>query len=293
MPLDLFRLLKLCRDDIWHTSSPKGCPGARGIKLARHAHPEWDLERLLREGHLDDYQGRQGSEVFRGAELLVSLIGEHGSRCRFLGVYRVLSVALEERPYPPTYPFPEMGTGKFWYDLECLPGFEELAGRLVVDWGTGMRSWTQWLNPEKPKPVIELYPKGHVQDFPGYSEVLLTFDELVKMVNHSDANRAWHKAMGGVAGVYLITDAISGDLYVGSAYGQDAILGRWKTYAQVPHGGNVRLKRLLEEIPTRVHAFRYSILQTLPRTMTKGEVIRVEAAWKQKLGTRAFGLNSN
>lgn len=293
MTLDLFRLLKLCRDDIWQTTSPKGRPGARGIKLARHADPKWDLKRILREGHFHDYQSRQADEVFKGAELVIALMGEHGSRSRFLGVYRVRGVAAEQRPYLPGYPFPDMGMGKYWYDLEHLDGFEELEDRLVVDWGTGMRSWTQWLDPEKPKDVIELYPKGHVLDFPGYSEVLLTFEELVKMVTHPDANRTWHKAMSGVAGVYLIADGVTGEQYVGSAYGQDGILGRWKTYAQTPHGGNVLLKAILEATPNRVHGFRFSVLQTLPRTMTKGEVVRVETAWKEKLGTRAFGLNSN
>jgi hypothetical protein len=40
-------------------------------------------------------------------------------------------------------------------------------------------------------------------------------------------------------------------------------------------------------------AFRYSILQVLPKTTTPAEVIRWEQQYKAKLGSRATGLNLN
>jgi hypothetical protein len=40
-------------------------------------------------------------------------------------------------------------------------------------------------------------------------------------------------------------------------------------------------------------AFRFSILQVLPKTRTPRDVIEWERQYKIKLGSRAIGLNSN
>jgi hypothetical protein len=169
--------------------------------------------------------------VFAGARALIAFMGETGTRSRFVGVYEVRGVSTDVPSYPDPYPFPEMGVGKYYYDTAKLDGFADLEDRLVVDWGGGTRSWVQWLDPKKPKPIIELLPKGHVRGFPGYDEVLLEFQVLKAMVDHPDANRIWHRALSAVAGVYLVTDTVGGEQYVGSAYGQEGILGRWRTYA--------------------------------------------------------------
>jgi hypothetical protein len=39
--------------------------------------------------------------------------------------------------------------------------------------------------------------------------------------------------------------------------------------------------------------FRFSVLQILPKTMARDEVLQRETLYKHKLGTRAKGLNSN
>jgi hypothetical protein len=48
-------------------------------------------------------------------------------------------------------------------------------------------------------------------------------------------------------GVYLITDISNGKMYVGSAYGENMILGRWESYVKTYHGGNVGLKKLNDD----------------------------------------------
>lgn len=45
--------------------------------------------------------------------------------------------------------------------------------------------------------------------------------------------------------------------------------------------------------PGRVENFDYSLLHILPKTHTRKDVIRWEARFKDKLGTRARGLNLN
>jgi hypothetical protein len=162
--------------------------------------------------------------------------------------------------------------------------------RLVIDWGNATRSWVQKL---RPKAVVEIRPKGFVREFPGYEDLLVNFDELERIVNHPDANLAWHRTLAAVAGVYLIVDGVTGSQYVGSAYGKGGLLSRWSSYVRTMHGGNRKLKELLSAHPERYRSFRFAILRTLPKSMTSREVIEVEVQQKQRLGTRAFGLNSN
>jgi hypothetical protein len=111
-------------------------------------------------------------------------------------------------------------------------------------------------------------------------------------MNAPEANREWHTMLSSVAGVYLIMDTESGKQYVGSAYGKRGILGRWKEYATTGHGGNVLLKKILAQDSKAAKNFQFTILRTLPKTLTNKEVINYENLYKEKLGTRAFGLNS-
>jgi hypothetical protein len=99
--------------------------------------------------------------------------------------------------------------------------------------------------------------------------------------------------LGSVSGVYLILDNLTGRQYVGSAYGEGGIIARWAQYAKTGHGGNDQLQSLLSVRPTAKSDLSFSVLQTLPLTLTAREVIACEALHKQKLGTRAHGLNSN
>lgn len=99
--------------------------------------------------------------------------------------------------------------------------------------------------------------------------------------------------LGAVAGVYLITDMVTGKQYVGSASGEAGVLGRWAQYARSGHGGNVLLKQVLAERPGAEQRFQFTLLRTLPQTLTRAEVIAYEVLYKHKLGSRVFGLNSN
>ncbi|MDG0789952.1 GIY-YIG nuclease family protein [Cohnella ginsengisoli] len=144
-----------------------------------------------------------------------------------------------------------------------------------------------------PKQVIEILPSGYVKEFPGFDNLILNYDELATIIKNPDPNRVWHNMLKSVAGVYLIVDLTNGSQYVGSASGEEGILGRWKTYVDSQHGGNARLMELLSLEPDRYKHFQFSILSALPRTLTKTQVISHEQKYKQKLGSRAFGLNAN
>ena len=110
---------------------------------------------------------------------------------------------------------------------------------------------------------------------------------------HPEAHRDWQASLSSVAGVYLILAETTGEQYVGSAYGVSGIWGRWQNYAADGHGNNKLLKYLVANNSRYPHAFRYSVLQVLPKSTKDGEVVRWESQYKVKLGSRATGLNSN
>ena len=96
--------------------------------------------------------------------------------------------------------------------------------------------------------------------------------------------------------MYLIlnTKAKDGQQYIGSAYGDDGILGRWRQYANPPfHGGNKKLIGLLKEDKEEYKYFQFSLLQIFSKSATDDEIIGAESRWKEKLGSRVFGLNDN
>jgi hypothetical protein len=41
-------------------------------------------------------------------------------------------------------------------------------------------------------------PKGYVNNFPGFGEVVLSYDKLKKIINNKDANREWHRMLSSV-----------------------------------------------------------------------------------------------
>jgi hypothetical protein len=97
-----------------------------------------------------------------------------------------------------------------------------------------------------------------------------------------------------VAGVYLISDTRSHQLYVGSATGAGGIWQRWSQYASNGHGGNRELVNLLSaEGSQYAQHFRYSILEVADLHDSAEEVLARESHWKRILHSRANGLNAN
>ena len=104
---------------------------------------------------------------------------------------------------------------------------------------------------------------------------------------------AWHTALSAVYAIYLIVDRENGRQYVGSAYGENGLLGRWTSYVKTQHGNNKRMKDLICAYPERYRYFQFSILQILPKTLTPEEVIETESRFKRKLLSIQYGMNDN
>ena len=185
------------------------------------------------------------------------------------------------------------------FDLRPSRFMASLADRLVVEWASP-RNWHRRATSAAKLPILEIADRDKVP-FPGFDQVVLTYHELQEMV-HDHRYADWRAALSEVQGIYLITDSSNGKQYVGKADGAERILGRWTSYAQDGHGGNIALRELAYSSasegpsPTKTQHARYfvfSILRVFGPSSSSSEVDAAESHYKNALMTRRFGLNRN
>ena len=150
----------------------------------------------------------------------------------------------------------------------------------MVDWGAGAKAWFQYAARNE-KRVTAILPSEYELPFPGFAALQLSLSQITSLPS------TWRNALSSVGGVYLLVDSKSGDQYVGIAHGENGFLGRWEQYAKNGHGGTKLLRKRSKR------DYQVSVLEVVSSPSTPNEVIQREALWKQKLGSRAFGLNSN
>jgi hypothetical protein len=276
---------------------------ASDIKLLRHTRSkDVEVERRLKAdiSFLEAYQAHQSENILGECKIVLAFVGDGPKRGLFRGAWQVEG-KINKTNYLNKYewaketialdgPNPKYRNESF-YNLARINLFSDLVDRLVISWSQTPVMFSPWLTAEE---VIEVYPKNYIGEFSDFYGLVLSHDELRKLIANPDSNRIWFQHLSSVAGVYLILDRETGKQYVGSAYGAHGIWGRWATYARSPSGGNVLLEKLLSEKGAR-HAdnFQFSILRVLEKASTKDQVIRAEQIEKMKLGTRAFGLTLN
>lgn len=237
---------------------------------------------LYRKDLFITYQSEQLKGRFDNVKYIVSFIGENGgTTARFVGVYKICgrhqSLISENEEV---------------LELEEVPEFKFLNEKIVIDWGKATVSWRQ--NYSQIKYVIRIEdgmrnPNG-MPIFKSYNDVILTHDELEQVLKDDE----WTNKLKAVNCIYLIADLSNGKHYVGSTYGRAGIYGRWCDYANTGHGDDKDLKKLIEE-DSNYHKrnFQWSILETIPLTITEFEAIERESLWKRKLKTIKFGYNNN
>jgi hypothetical protein len=89
-------------------------------------------------------------------------------------------------------------------------------------------------------------------------------------------------------GIYYIFYPSDGKGYVGSAYGENNLYGRWAYHVKVG-GDSVQLRKRQSE------NFEFSMLEILRPNADPQEAIDKEGTWKRRLHTRMSegGLNEN
>jgi hypothetical protein len=235
---------------------------------------------LYREGKFEDWQRCQTKRNFERSFVLslIRLPGSH--RWLFAGVHNSQGSERHEE------------SRLHYYRLNERSACSELNGRLIVIFERPGRQ--SYLDAEKWVDQIHLSEilsePIRIAEFPGYKKINLSRSELDAIV--SQGLESWRIALSNVAGVYLISDTISGKLYVGSATGEGGIWQRWVQYSAMGHGGNAGLIQLLEtEGCERAAAFRFSVLEVADADASWEEILRRESHWKAILLTREHGLN--
>jgi hypothetical protein len=175
------------------------------------------------------------------------------------------------------------------YEYKTLSEYEKYFGRLIVKFKnkaqTMIRLATSVIDECE---VVQILPDTFNNDiFPGYDKVNISWHELARIIT----KESWKTALQNQKGVYLITDISNGKMYVGSAYGENMILGRWKSYVETGHGGNKDLKKLTFDYIK--NNFKYSILDIFKSSVDDQVIIERESWWKKVLLTREYGYNNN
>ena len=174
--------------------------------------------------------------------------------------------------------------------------YEELIGRLVVEYNGKSTRGTAFIleNIIDDLKIVELYSKRYNGEyFKNISDICHSYGQMKTIFDNELHD--WKTALSNVKGIYLLTDKKTGKLYVGSAYGDNGIWGRWSNYIYDFTGGNKGLEELLKETGKEYFEenFQFSVLEILGSTASNDEIIQKENLWKDKLKTRKYGYNRN
>lgn len=260
-------------------------------KLIRHNLSNDEISSYYNKGYIELYQRIQRPSRFKNCDYVISFIGEEGTLGTFLGCYKVNGYV----EYDPALIPADISMGiesDVIYNLEKTDILADLQNRLVIDWGKGAINWCQ--NGTTVKEVVEIRRTMSEIEFMDYDNIILSWENLRKIVYNKASYKKWEDKLSAVAGVYLITDTNTGKHYVGSASGMEGgIWGRWSEYAKTKHGGNKQLVTLIANDPDYCYNFQYSILEVLPLKQDKHDVLAREQLFKRKLQSIKFGLNDN
>lgn len=182
------------------------------------------------------------------------------------------------------------------YIGEELEAYKQYFGRVIIKYHRTSQSQGMFYNTVRDDlEVLEILPSVFDGDeFPGYDRVRLSYTQLKSIIERK--KKSWIAALENQKAVYLITDKSNGKLYVGSATSDNGmLLSRWSSYAENGHGGNVELKKLIDEqgFDYIRKNFQYSILENYNARIDDKVILERESWWKETLQSRTFGYNDN
>lgn len=277
------------------------------VLVLRHRPSEPELNKVLpwlaaeKPEIFNAYQQTQSEKLEKamvGAAYIASFIGREAGKALFVGLYSIGAshpLTFEQYWRVPAYaelktkfgmvgPKPIEGgrSSILWFDLVPTDFYPAWKGKLIVHWPPPERSW--WRRAHRNEmPVLAILQDSALDGkLQSWDEINFSWAELAILPTRLKS------ALSQWRGIYYIFDTCDGKGYVGSAYGDGNLLGRWLTYAASGHGGNTQLRK---RDPKN---FRFTILQRVSPDMDADDVIRLESTWKERLHTRQpFGLNDN
>jgi hypothetical protein len=268
------------------------------VLVFRHRPFEPELNKVLpwlaaeKPDVFNAYQQTQGEKLEKvlssmsGAGYVASFIGLEAGKAQFVGLYRIgKSKPLTEKQFWKVPAYVELKAFNLrgfiddrpaiqWFELEPTDFYATWKGKLTISWPPPERSW--WRRAHRnDMPVLALLEESLFNSaIPEWDAINLSWDEL------SVLPARWKTVFGQWRGIYYIHDTSDGKAYVGSAYGQNNLMGRWLNYASSGHGGD---SQLLKRDPKN---FRFSILQRVSPDMSQEDVMNLENSWKQRLHSR-------
>ena len=278
------------------------------FKVVRHKmnRKYWeDFDNLIRFDNemLSAFAGSQERLVYKDADIILTFVALSGTKALFRTAHinhGQISFNQYKKYYKGYKPFLNYRKNNsreenvlddlYFYKLEDSNLLESYKNRLVIEWG---KSTVSWVQSSIEKEVTEIYPQGFVSLFPGWDKVHLSHKELTEIINNPNGNKDWYEYLSRHSGVYVIFDSSTGNQYVGSASGGKGIWSRWEGYVKTGHNGNKGLKALAKNNEDFANNFTYSLHHVFPKTVSKNDVLYYESLLKNKLGSRAHGLNEN
>ena len=275
-----------------------------GVIVFRHRPNEPELNKVFpllaadQPDLFNAYQQTHGEKVEKAlmsASHVASFIRHPSGKALFVGLYAIgKSRPLTQAQYwrvPAYVKLKKLGMRGFltggrstclWFDLKLMDFYPEWKGKLIVDWPPPERSW--WRRAHRNIMPVHAVLEDSALDtaMQKWNELDLTWDQLGILP------KRWQAKLSEWRAIYYIFDSSDARGYVGSAYGSENLLGRWRQYGASGHGGN---RLLRQRDPAN---FRFSILELVSPTMPSEEVQSLESSWKERLHTRQpYGLNDN
>jgi hypothetical protein len=266
------------------------------ILLIRHSHD--NLKEMYDENLIEEYQSFQDKPAFVDFKYIICFLGSERNSAIFYGIYELQEIisGIDVPNYSielSKYHKKEKTSKDFYLILKKNDIYDKYKDRLVIDWMVP-RGWYNTYGDVINKEVIKILPNNYVKDFPGLMNIKLEFQELKRIIENPESHSEWFNALSRLQAIYLILDKKIGFQYVGTTYGENGLWQRWETYGKGDHtGGNSEFIKLKKENINFYQNFQFSILEVLSKTANQKYCTEKEKNWKDKLGSRAFGLNKN
>ena len=249
----------------------------------------------------NEFQSTQNTGVekqFQKASYLASFVGHTPRQGLFVGIFRVRrSSPWTKKKFWQHGAFKELarrGMNGFTdnrpyvlkFKLEELDRFRQLKGKLIVDWpGKGPsadRSWSRWMNEKNKFSIRAILEESKLtRPMPDWAEIVWPYSQLKSLP------QSWQDKMSQWRGIYFIFDKARNKGYVGSAYGEENILQRWRAHFRT--GGDAKYLRQCNS-----EDLVFSILEIDSHVREHSEIRDKERSWKRRLHTLyPDGLNAN
>ncbi|MBC6437090.1 MAG: GIY-YIG nuclease family protein [Rhodobacteraceae bacterium] len=164
-----------------------------------------------------------------------------------------------------------------YFNFKRVPALADYVGRIqIIHQGRTYARLAETLDAE----IVEFTQASVMATHPpDWRDFIVTGPELRTLP------KSWAARLREWRGIYLIVNENDGARYVGAAYGEDNLLGRWRTHVARDRGVTAALCRL------NPRNFRFSILERVSPDALRDEVIALEQSWMKRLHTKDHGLN--